>query len=57
MKCNICYFALSWKLIDFAGIVKNYPVNYEANMELYENHKSLALNEKNVKFGGRLGDY
>ena len=51
------YFALSWKLIDFAGFVKNYPVNYEANMELYENHKSLALNEKNVKFGGRLGDY
>ena len=26
-------------------------------MELYEKYKSLALKEKNVKFGGRLGEY
>ena len=34
-----------------------YPVNDDVNMELYEKYKALALKEKNVKFGGRLGEY
>lgn len=46
-------FSSEWK----AGDEPYYPVNDEANMELYEKYKSLALKEKNVKFGGRLGEY
>jgi len=34
-----------------------YPVNNEKNNELYEKYKNLADNEKNVIFGGRLGQY
>lgn len=34
-----------------------YPVNNERNNALYEKYKELALKEKNVLFGGRLGQY
>lgn len=34
-----------------------YPVNSERNNELYECYRSLAQNEANVRFGGRLGSY
>lgn len=34
-----------------------YPVNDEKNNKLYENYKVLAKKEKNVIFGGRLGEY
>lgn len=34
-----------------------YPVNDEKNGALYEKYKALAENEKNVLFGGRLGEY
>lgn len=34
-----------------------YPVNDERNNVLYEQYKALAENEKNVIFGGRLGQY
>ena len=34
-----------------------YPVNDERNNALYEEYKALAENEKNVIFGGRLGQY
>ena len=34
-----------------------YPVNDEKNTALYEKYVSLARNEKNVIFGGRLGQY
>ena len=46
-------FSSEWKV----GDEPYYPVNDEANMELYEKYKSLALKEENVKFGGRLGEY
>ena len=34
-----------------------YPVNNERNNALYEKYRELALKEKNVLFGGRLGQY
>ncbi len=34
-----------------------YPVNNEANNALYERYAELAKAEKNVLFGGRLGQY
>ena len=34
-----------------------YPINDDANTALYEKYKTLAENEKNVIFGGRLGHY
>ena len=34
-----------------------YPVNNEKNMETLNKYKALAANEKNVIFGGRLGEY
>lgn len=46
-------FSSEWKV----GDEPYYPVNDEVNMELYEKYNSLALKEKKVKFGGRLGEY
>ena len=34
-----------------------YPVNDERNGALYQQYKALAENEKNIIFGGRLGEY
>ena len=34
-----------------------YPINNEKNQALFEKYKKLALNEKNVIFGGRLAEY
>ena len=34
-----------------------YPINDEKNNELYEKYKKLSENDKNVIFGGRLGQY
>lgn len=34
-----------------------YPINDMKNNELYENYRNMALKEKNVIFGGRLGEY
>ena len=34
-----------------------YPVNDEKNSALYARYKALADSEKNVYFGGRLGEY
>lgn len=34
-----------------------YPINDERNTELYKKYKTLADKEKNVIFGGRLGEY
>lgn len=42
-----------WKL----GEEAYYPVNDDKNQKLYEQYKELAAKEKNVIFGGRLGEY
>ena len=34
-----------------------YPVNDEKNSRLYEKYRELSLQEENVIFGGRLGEY
>ncbi len=34
-----------------------YPVNDAKNSKLYDEYKSLTENEKNIIFGGRLGEY
>ena len=39
------------------GMEPYYPVNDEKNNKLFEKYKELAANEKNVIFGGRLGNY
>lgn len=43
----------SWK----KGDEPYYPVNDEKNSQLYARYAELAKNEKNVYFGGRLGQY
>ena len=34
-----------------------YPVNNDDNNRLYEKYRVLAGQEKNILFGGRLGEY
>ncbi len=46
-------FSSKWKL----GDEPYYPVNDEKNNELYAKYKELADKQKNVYFGGRLGQY
>ena len=46
-------YSSEWKL----GDEPYYPVNDEKNDRLYQNYKRLAEQEKNVIFGGRLGEY
>lgn len=46
-------YSSEWKV----GMEPYYPVNNEQNNKLFEQYKELAAKEKNVIFGGRLGDY
>lgn len=46
-------YSSEWKV----GDEPYYPVNDEKNSNLYKKYKELALKEKNVIFGGRLGEY
>ena len=46
-------YSAEWK----AGDEPYYPVNDEVNGALYQKYKALADGEKNVVFGGRLGEY
>ena len=46
-------YSSEWK----PGDEPYYPVNDPKNSRLYEEYKELADNEKNVIFGGRLGEY
>lgn len=39
------------------GVEPYYPVNDEENLRLYARYQALARQEKNVIFGGRLGEY
>lgn len=46
-------YSSEWKI----GDEPYYPVNDEKNRKLYEKYRKLAEKEKNVIFGGRLGEY
>lgn len=46
-------YSSQWEL----GQEPYYPINDEKNTKLYEKYNSLAQNDKNVIFGGRLGTY
>ena len=46
-------YPASWEI----GDEPYYPVNDERNNALYKEYKALAENERNVIFGGRLGQY
>ena len=46
-------YPCTWKIGDEAY----YPVNDEKNNSLFDKYKELAQKEKNVIFGGRLGNY
>lgn len=46
-------YSSEWK----TGDEPYYPVNDDKNSKLYQQYKVLAENEKNVIFGGRLGEY
>ena len=46
-------YSSEWK----PGDEPYYPVNDEKNSALYAEYKKLAKHEKNVIFGGRLGEY
>lgn len=40
-----------------AGMEAYYPINDEKNTEMFRCYRALALEEKNVIFGGRLAEY
>ena len=46
-------YSTEWK----PGMEPYYPVNNDRNNRLYEQYQALALQEKNVIFGGRLAEY
>ena len=46
-------YSSEWKM----GDEPYYPVNDEKNEKLYQQYKTMSENEKNVIFGGRLGEY
>ena len=46
-------YSSEWK----PGQEPYYPINNEKNMETLNKYKALVSNEKNVIFGGRLGEY
>lgn len=46
-------YSSEWKV----GMEPYYPVNNQQNNDLFEKYKELATKEKNVIFGGRLGNY
>lgn len=46
-------YSSEWKL----GDEPYYPVNDEKNGSLYAQYRTLAAEEKNILFGGRLGEY
>ena len=46
-------YSSEWK----PGDEPYYPVNDEKNTELYRRYKEMADEQKNVLFGGRLGEY
>ncbi|MCL2087165.1 MAG: UDP-galactopyranose mutase [Oscillospiraceae bacterium] len=46
-------YSAEWKI----GEEPYYPINNAENQCLYEKYKALSENEKNVIFGGRLGEY
>lgn len=46
-------YSSEWKV----GMEPYYPVNNARNSRLYEEYRKLAEKEKNVIFGGRLGNY
>ncbi|MGL5506501.1 MAG: UDP-galactopyranose mutase [Paraclostridium sp.] len=46
-------YPADWKI----GDEPYYPVNNDKNNELFEKYKELASKEKNIIFGGRLGNY
>lgn len=46
-------YSSEWKI----GDEPYYPVNDEKNTERYQKYKQLALQKKNIIFGGRLGEY
>lgn len=46
-------FPFEWHL----GIEPYYPINDEKNQKKYNQYNELAQKEKNVIFGGRLGEY
>ena len=46
-------YSCEWK----PGMEAYYPVNDEKNSTLFEKYKKLASEEKDVIFGGRLGEY
>ncbi|MGL4865678.1 MAG: UDP-galactopyranose mutase [Cetobacterium sp.] len=46
-------YPADWKI----GDEPYYPVNNDKNNKLFEKYKELASKEKNIIFGGRLGNY
>ena len=46
-------YSMEWE----PGIEPYYPVNDEVNTSLYEKYKKLTEENKNIIFGGRLGNY
>ena len=46
-------YSSEWRV----GMEPYYPVNDEKNTKLYEEYRKLAKQEKDVIFGGRLGQY
>lgn len=46
-------YPLEWSI----GIEPYYPINDQRNQTIYEQYAELSRKEKNILFGGRLGEY
>lgn len=46
-------YPLEWSM----GIEPYYPINDQRNQTIYEQYAELSRKEKNILFGGRLGEY
>ena len=56
-KSDVTYVSEEYSSEWTPGQEPYYPINNEKNMETLNKYKALADNEKNVIFGGRLGEY
>ena len=56
-ECPITVISKEYSTEWEPGMESYYPVNDERNNALAEQYRTLAIQEKNVIFGGRLAEY
>ncbi|MBK1963778.1 UDP-galactopyranose mutase [Campylobacter novaezeelandiae] len=57
LTCSKSVISEEYPLEWHKGMEPYYPINDEKNQVLYQKYQELAKQEKNIYFGGRLGEY